>query len=114
MPRLELPEQMHRSRPRHAALHERPAMSAVRLLLTFLLLMGSVIGDAMAVDYDVVYVRQPRFGDFQNTIWPEIFHPGRIDPGADLMLLHPDGSEEVLVNSQVCSVKNPILSFNTQ
>ena len=114
MPRLELPEQMHRSRPRHAALHERPAMSAVRLLLTFLLLMGSVIGDAMAVDYDVVYVRQPRFGDFQNTIWPEIFHPGRIDPGADLMLLHPDGSEEVLVNCQVCSITDPMLSFDAQ
>ena len=49
-----------------------------------------------AVGYDIVYVRQPRFGDDVNTTWPEIFHPGRMDPGADLMLLHPDGSEELL------------------
>lgn len=28
------------------------------------------------VDYDIVYVRQPRFGDVQETIWPEVFHPG--------------------------------------
>ena len=54
------------------------------------------------VDYDIVYVRQARFGDMVNTTWPEIFHPGRMDPGADLMLLHPDGSEEVLVNCETC------------
>ena len=45
-----------------------------------------------AVDYDIVYVRAPRFGDKTNSLWPEVFHPARLDPGADLMLLHPDGS----------------------
>lgn len=30
---------------------------------------------AQPVDYDVVYVRQPRFGDDVNTTWPEVFHP---------------------------------------
>ena len=44
------------------------------------------------VDYDIVYVRQPRFGDTAETTWPEVFHPARIDPGADLMLLQPDGT----------------------
>ncbi|MBL8246333.1 MAG: hypothetical protein JNL89_19200, partial [Rhodanobacteraceae bacterium] len=47
------------------------------------------------VDYDIVYVRQLRMGDQTFTWWPEVFHPARLDPGADLMLLHPDGSEEV-------------------
>ena len=69
---------------------------------------------AGAVTYDIVYVRQARFGDETNTIWPEVFHPGRLDPGADLMLLHPDGSEEVLVNCTVCGVTDPILSFDAQ
>ena len=50
------------------------------------------------IDYDIVYVRQPRYGDDVNTIWPEIFHPARAEPGADLVLLHPDGSEEILVD----------------
>ncbi|MGJ8664236.1 MAG: hypothetical protein ACSHWU_11315, partial [Marinicella sp.] len=66
------------------------------------------------VDYDIVYVRQARFGDLVNTTWPEIFHPGRMDPGADLMLLHPDGSEEILVDCEVCGVTDPVISFDAQ
>jgi len=65
-----------------------------------------------AVDYDIVYVRQARFGDDENTWWPEVFHPCRIDPGADLMLLHPDGSEEVLVEGGHGSVTDPFVSFD--
>jgi hydrazine synthase alpha subunit-like protein len=64
--------------------------------------------------YDLVYVRGPRFGDNQNTTWPEIFHPAEMDPGADLMLLHPDGSEEVLVDCTKCSVVDPVISFDAQ
>src|SRR5205823_1057743 len=48
-------------------------------------------------DYDIVYVRAPRKGDKGRTIWTEIAHPALMDPGADLMLLHPDGKEERLV-----------------
>ena len=66
------------------------------------------------VDYDIVYVRQARFGDMVNTTWPEIFHPGRMDPGADLMLLHPDGSEEILVDCETCGVTDPVVSFDAQ
>src|SRR6185369_17821038 len=69
---------------------------------------------AAAVDYDIVYVRQPRYGDHTNTIWPEVFHPARIDPGADLMLLHPDGSEELLVEGGNGSVTDPFVSFDAQ
>ncbi|MBK6728893.1 MAG: hypothetical protein IPG63_17040 [Xanthomonadales bacterium] len=36
---------------------------------------------AQVVSYDIVYVRQPRFGDNVNTTWPEVFHPAEIDPG---------------------------------
>lgn len=77
-------------------------------------LAGGALAQTPAVNYDIVYVRQPRFGDLQNTTWPEIFHPGRIDPGADLMLLHPDGSEEVLVDCTVCSVTDPMVDFQAQ
>src|SRR5262245_48465052 len=48
-------------------------------------------------DYDIVYVRAPRKGDKGRTVWTEIAHPALMDPGADLMLLHPDGKEELLV-----------------
>ena len=48
------------------------------------------------LNYDIVYVRAPRYGDNNNTIWPEVTTPLLPDPGADLMLLHPNGSEEVL------------------
>src|SRR6185503_5153749 len=64
------------------------------------------------VDYDIVYVRQPRYGDFTETIWPEIFHPARMEPGADLVLLHPDGTEEVLFAGGEGSVTDPAVSLD--
>ncbi|MEO8602844.1 MAG: hypothetical protein ABI629_09725, partial [bacterium] len=69
---------------------------------------------AHGVTYDVVYVRQPRFGDNTNTTWPEVAHPARIDPGADLMLLHPNGTEEVLVAGGVGAVTDPFVSFDAR
>ncbi len=66
------------------------------------------------VSYDVLYVRQPRYGDNSNTTWPEVAHPARLDPGADLILLHPDGSQEVLVTGGIGSVTDPFLSFDAQ
>lgn len=64
------------------------------------------------VPYDIVYVRQPRDGDNNHIIWPEVGHPGRIEPGADLMLLHPDGSEELLVAGGDGAVTDPFASFD--
>src|SRR4026209_1409385 len=64
------------------------------------------------VPYDVLYVCQPRFGDKTNSLWPEVFHPARLDPGAALMLLHPDGSEEVLVAGGLGSATDPFVSFD--
>ncbi|MEW6160702.1 MAG: hypothetical protein AB1813_25000 [Verrucomicrobiota bacterium] len=65
-----------------------------------------------AVNYDIVYVRAPRFGDDTNSLWPEVFHPAQLDPGADLVLLHPDGSEEVLVRGGLGSVTDPFISLD--
>jgi len=74
----------------------------------------TVSAGSSPVDYDIVYVRQPRNGDNSNTTWPEIFHPARIDAGADLVLLHPNGSEEVLVDCTDCAVTDPFVSFDGQ
>jgi hypothetical protein len=64
-------------------------------------------------DYDIVYVRAPRRGDKERSAWTEIVHPAIMDPGADLMLLHPDGREEVLVKAGADdSVTDPFVSFD--
>ncbi|VTR93469.1 Uncultured bacterium genome assembly Metasoil_fosmids_resub (Fragment) OS=uncultured bacterium PE=4 SV=1 [Gemmata massiliana] len=64
------------------------------------------------LDYDIVYVRARRNGDKVGTNWPEISNPVFMDPGADLMLLHPDGTEEVLVKGDTGSVTDPVVSFD--
>src|SRR5689334_9566481 len=70
------------------------------------------------IDYDIVYVRAPRYvmknGKEKPSAWPEIGHPTNIDAGYDLMLLHPDGSEEVLVEGGKGSVADPYVSFDAQ
>ena len=72
-----------------------------------------VASDAsVKLDYDIVYVRAPRHGDKVGTNWPEISNPVYMDPGADLMLLHPDGTEEVLVKGEAGSVTDPVVSFD--
>src|SRR5215471_5761406 len=49
-------------------------------------------------DYDIVYVRTPRKGNAPHSSrWPDASLPLNVDAGGDLMLLHPDGSEERLV-----------------
>jgi hypothetical protein len=84
------------------------------LTLSTLIFTGLIEAGNNPVNYDIVYVRQVRFGDNINTTWPEVFHPARMDTGADLMLLHPDGTEEILVDCNVCSVTDPFVSFDAQ
>jgi hypothetical protein len=71
---------------------------------------------AVKVDYAIVYVRAPRVlkGGTRDvpTAWPEFGHPTRIDPGYDLMLLHPDGKEEVLVAGGKGAVTDPFVSLD--
>ena len=66
----------------------------------------------MKLDYDIVYVRAPRRGDDVGTNWAEISSPLFMDAGADLMLLHPDGKEELLVAGGKGSVTDPVVSFD--
>ena len=63
-------------------------------------------------DYDIVYVRAPRKGDAVGTNWPEISNPVFMDAGADLMLIHPDGTEELLVKGGAGSVTDPMVSYD--
>lgn len=87
-------------------------MGGLRLVVALAVWLGIGSSAAFAVGYDIVYVRQPRFGDDTNTTWPEVSHPAAIDPGADLMLLHPDGSEELLVAGGNGAVTDPFVSFD--
>src|SRR5262245_37210023 len=63
-------------------------------------------------DYDIVYVRAPRRGDDRQIIWADVFTPLRAEPGSDLMLLHPNGTEEVLVKAGNDAVADPFVSFD--
>ena len=70
---------------------------------------------AVKYDYDIVYVRAPRKGDKERTRWTEVGDSRTMEPGADLMLLHPDGKEEVLVPVKPPeSIADPFVSFDGQ
>ncbi len=65
------------------------------------------------VNYDIVYVRALRSGDNQINYLPEALTPLLPEPGADLMLLHPNGTEEVLFAAGANgAVMDPSLSFD--
>lgn len=64
-------------------------------------------------DYDIVYVRGKRSGDeIHKRFYTDIAQPVYLEPGADLMLLHPDGSEELLVAGGEGSVTDPVVSLD--
>src|SRR4051812_16401981 len=64
-------------------------------------------------DYDIVYIRTPRKGNAPHSSrWPDASLPLNVDAGGDLMLLHPDGSEERLVAGGKGSVTDPFVSFD--
>src|ERR1043166_8637936 len=49
-------------------------------------------------DYDIVYVRTPRKNNLPHSSrWADASLPMNVDAEGDLMVLHPDGSEERLV-----------------
>jgi uncharacterized repeat protein (TIGR02543 family) len=66
------------------------------------------------VSYDVVYVRAPRYGNTTFTKWQDVFHPTHAEPGSDLVLLHPDGREEVLYAAGNGAVMDPAVSFDAK
>src|SRR5262245_65423150 len=71
-------------------------------------------------DYDIVYVRAPRFvkgkdcKDHQAQVWPNAAEPENLRAPSDLMLLHPDGSEEILVKGGKGAIADPYVSFDAQ
>ncbi|MCI0701063.1 MAG: hypothetical protein L0241_08265 [Planctomycetia bacterium] len=74
---------------------------------------------SVKLDDDIVYVRAPRFvpgkaGKERPSAWPEIAHPTNINAGYDLMILHPDGKEEVLVEGGEGSIADPFVSFDAE
>jgi len=66
-------------------------------------------------DYDIVYVRAPRAGDkVHKRFYTDFSQPVTMEPGADLMLLHPDGREELLVAGGDGSITDPMMSFDAE
>src|ERR1700754_1434169 len=65
-------------------------------------------------DFDIVYVRARRAGDkVHKRFFTAFSTPVTLEPGADLMLLHPDGGEELLVpGGETASVTDPMVSFD--
>src|SRR6186713_201980 len=67
------------------------------------------------IDYDIAYIRAPRAGDeIHKRFFTDFSSPLVIEPGADLMLLHPDGSEELLVAGGEGSITDPVVSLDGQ
>ena len=56
------------------------ALAALALPATLASLVASAAAAQGPIAYDVVYVRQARYGDATNTTWPEVFHPARSTP----------------------------------
>jgi hypothetical protein len=66
-------------------------------------------------DYDIVYVRARRAGDkVHKRFYTDIATPVTLEPSADLMLLHPDGKEDLLVKGGDGAVTDPMVSFDGQ
>lgn len=88
-------------------------MKRTNLILVFIFATLLANFSATAVNYDIVYVRYPAEspgGKFVKI--PQGEQPYVIETGADLMLLHPDGSETILVDCKKCSVMDPVISFD--
>jgi hypothetical protein len=70
---------------------------------------------SVKIDYDIVYVRAKRSGDkVHKRYYTDFSTPVTLEPGADLMLLHPDGKEELLVAGGTGSITDPMVSFDGQ
>ena len=64
-------------------------------------------------DYDIVYVRALRAGDeIHKRFYTDFSQPVTMEPGADLVLLRPDGSEEVLDRGGTGGITDPMVSFD--
>jgi hypothetical protein len=70
---------------------------------------------SIAYDYPIVYVRAQRAGDeVHKRYYTDFSSPLLLEPAADLMLLEPDGSEELLVAGGDGAITDPLVSFDGQ
>lgn len=70
---------------------------------------------AVKYDFPIVYVRAPRTSPDGKSRWAEVGDPRTMEPGADLVILYPDGKEEVLVPvTEKESIADPFVSFDGQ
>jgi len=71
-------------------------------------------------DYDIVYVRAPRTAKDKSgkerlaMVWPDASEPLNMHASTDLMLLHPDGKDEMLVAGAGGAIADPYVSFDAQ
>jgi hypothetical protein len=71
-------------------------------------------------DYDIVYVRAPRTAKDRSgkerlaMVWPDASEPFHLHASTDLMLLHPDGKDELLVAGAPGAIADPYVSFDAQ
>jgi hypothetical protein len=64
-------------------------------------------------DYDIIYVRARRAGDeVHKRFYTDFSQPVTLEPGADLMLLRPDGTEDLLAAGGKGSITDPMVSFD--
>jgi hypothetical protein len=110
---------------RSAQCHSSPAGRArrvgvgMRRWLGLATVLVAVLGSlellpAATVAYDIVYVRVPRDGDDKQVKWADVYGPMHVEAGSDLVLLHPDGTEEVLVAAGKGAIADPCVSFDAQ
>ena len=61
-------------------------------------------------------MRSPRWvedrGNKRPARWAEFGHPFAVTPNSDLVLLHPDGAEELLVAGGEGAIQDPYVSFD--
>lgn len=87
----------------------------MRTVIALLLLCST----ALAADYPIVYVRTPRQGDGSQSEdrlvrLPEVFNAHAVNPGTDLVVINPDGSQSVLVDAGDGQCLDPYPSFDAQ
>lgn len=91
----------------------RSARSLAGVWLLLLLLPALVRAQALPTSYAIIASRAPRHED-RTAQFPEVKDPILCEPGTDLVLLHRDGTEEVLVPGGEGCILDPKLSFDGQ
>jgi hypothetical protein len=81
--------------------------------LVVLCIWSQITLSVPVIDYDIVYVRYPaENGNSPYVTIPQGEQPYPLQMGADLMLLKADGTEQVLVDCEGCTVMEPMMSFD--